>query len=219
MTTRFLALVALVALGLQAAALAALHMLPSDLDPMVHFVSEYVLGPTAWIQNVATAANFAAVLSLLGALRVADLAPRTSWAFALLSCHLLSQVAGFVFPVDPVAEAFASGGRPDFTGAGWIHVLAGVVAAITIVLAMANLTIRLRRCGWLVRMHSALVTLSLIAPLLYGLMLATPPAVSPAGLYQRLFMGSTWLWLALVSSGLRWSQLPESDDPIERSAA
>ena len=207
MSARSLAGLALGGFAVQAVAFVATHLLVTGHDPMVNFVSEYALGPHVWLQRVGAAGLVGGTLALMGALKVTGWAPTRSAAFVLLALAVLALLVAQVFPVDPVAEAFAGDGPPDFTVSGWIHVLAGMVAAVALLLAIVILTLALRRLRVRSGPYVALASLCATGPLFYVLMLATPPATSPAGLYQRLFIVSVWLWQVIASVGLRSGSL------------
>jgi len=207
MHTRSFAAAALVALAVQGAAFAASHVLATGYDPMVHFVSEYALGPHAWIRRVGAAGAIGGAIALLAALRSASVAPARSTAFGLLALNAVLLLIVQIFPVDPLADAFADGGRPGFSVTGWVHVISGFIAAVAVLLAILLFTLRLKRLGRLEGGYRVLLLLSLSGPLAYGLMMVTPPATAPIGLYQRLFIVSAWLWQVLVGVGLRSGRL------------
>lgn len=202
MNTRSLGSFALVAFGTFGVALLALHALQSEYNPAVHFVSEYALGPFGWVQTIGSVAKALGTLALLGALASVGLAPARSAPFVLLTINVAMRLTTSVFPVDPIEAAFAGGGAPQFTPSGWIHAIAGMVAAVSLMLAIVFLTVRLLRAGRLKGAYQSLVLLCVLSPVFYVAMLATRPATFPAGLYQRLFIASTWLWLVVGCSGL-----------------
>ncbi|HKJ03316.1 MAG TPA: hypothetical protein VJ997_12705 [Longimicrobiales bacterium] len=61
----------------------------------------------------------------------------------------------------------------------------------------------------------ALLVLCVLGPVCYGAMLANPPGTFPSGLYQRLFIGCTWLWLVGACGGLisgSWVGTPGAEE-------
>ena len=52
--------------------------------------------------------------------------------------------------------------------------------------------------GW----YRSLALWAVLGPASYMLMLATRPATFSAGLYQRLFIVCTWLWIVVICAGL-----------------
>jgi len=214
MDKRFFASAALVAYGVQGAAFVASHALSTGYDPMVHFVSEYALGPYSWIRRVGAVGVIVGTVGLLAALRLARVAPARSTALALLTLNAVLLAVVQVFKVDSVADATAGGGVPDFTVAGWIHVISGLIAAVAVMIAILLITFRLERLSQLAGAYRLLVVLSLGAPLAYGLMMATRPATSPIGLYQRVFIMCVWLWQVIACVGLRSGRLRGQDSPV-----
>ena len=89
-----------------------------------------------------------------------------------------------------------------FTIGGWIHAISGMIAAISVMVAILLLTTRLVRSGRLSGWYRSLALWAVLGPASYVLMLATQPATFPAGLYQRLFIVCTWLWLVVTCAGL-----------------
>lgn len=207
MSTRSLVSVALIGLGIQIVALLVVHVLRSDYDPWVHFVSEYGIGPYAWLHKTGAAAGFVGLLALFFALLSAGIVHARSVVFAVLCVHLAMRVLTWVFPVDPVESAFADGGLPEFSVTGWIHVIAGVIGALSLIAATVLVTIRLWRAGRVGGAYWLLVVGCMLAPLAWTLMLVTPPSTFPAGLYQRLFMLGLWLWIFMACAGLMSGRL------------
>ncbi len=196
------AIVAVIAFAAQTGLLVLMHLLPTGYDPTVHFVSEYAIGPYGWLATGLPAVHLVGLVAVCGAFHASGIAPFGSWVSVMVLLAILARSLAVVFPVDPVAEAFEGGGRPQFTPSGWIHVLSGVVWAVAILVVMGVVTRRLRRAGRLVSWYRMLTFLSVGSPLAYLAMLMTRPATFPAGLLQRLFLAGALAWLITVSVGI-----------------
>jgi hypothetical protein len=201
-TPRWLSAAALAGLSGHLVLLTALHFLPTDTVATVNFVSEYALGQFSWVFVAAQFLNLVGSVCLFGSLILAAIAPIKSFSSGLLIVYIVCILLGMVFPVDPIAKAFANGDTPDFTTAGWIHALAGVVGAIAVMIAMILVTIRLARSGCLVAGYRMLLLFCVWTPVAYLAMFITQPATYPAGLYQRLFIIGKLGWLVTVAIGL-----------------
>jgi hypothetical protein len=199
---RSMARVALVGFGVQGIGLVAIHALSTGYDPTVHFVSEYANGPHAGILLVTALGSVVGILALLGALTSRAVTPKWSAAFVLLLVNVATRPILHLFPVDSIEAAFSGGSGPQFTTAGWIHAIVGMIAAIVMMIAIILITVRLVRAGRLRGAYYSLILLAVLGPALYLGVLATRPATFPAGLYQRGFIGCTWLWLVIVSVAL-----------------
>jgi hypothetical protein len=202
MSTKRLALLALVGFAANGIGLVAIHTMSTGYNPTVHFVSEYANGPHVWILRLMALGSIAGVLALLAALTSSSVTPRWSAAFSLLLVNVAARPILRLFPVDPIEAAFAGGGGPQFTTSGWIHVIVGLIAAVAMMIAIVIITVRLARSGRLSGGYYALPVLAVLAPVFYVAMLATPPATFPIGLYQRGFIVCTWFWQVIVCVAL-----------------
>lgn len=211
-STRRMAIVVTAAFGTQAAILLVMHLLPTGYDPTVSFTSEYALTRYAPLMKVGAIAAIVGMLALVGLVRAGSVARPGSVLGVILLLNVAARIVAAAFSVDPVGEAFAAGGPPDFSVTGWAHVIAGMVAALTLMTAMAWITIRLRR--WEARPpgYLALAVFAVAAPLGYAAMLASRPAAFPAGLLQRVFIVATLGWLLTFGIGMarRAAALTES---------
>lgn len=201
-TTRRMAIVVTAAFGTQAAILVAMHFLPTGYDPTVHFTSEYALTPYAPLLKVGAITAIAGMIALIGVVRSLGVARLGSVLGVVLLLNVGARIVATAFRVDPVGEAFAGGGAPGFTAAGWAHVIAGMVAALTLMAAMAWITVRLRRREMRPPGYRILPALAVLAPLGYAAMLASRPAMFPAGLLQRVFIAATLGWLLTFGAGV-----------------
>lgn len=200
-TNRRMAIIVIAAFGTQAAILVAMHLLPTGYDPTVHFTSEYALTPYAPLLKVGAIAAIVGMIALIDVVRSLGVARLGSVLGAVLLLNVGARIVAAAFAVDPVGEAFAGSGTPDFSAAGWAHVIAGMVAALTLMIAMAWITVRLRRRELQPPAYAALVVFCVLAPLGYAAMLASRPAVFPAGLFQRIFIFATLGWLLTFGIG------------------
>lgn len=214
-STRGMAIVVTAAFGTQAAILVAIHLLPTGYDPTVSFTSEYALTRYAPLMKVGQIAAIVGMVALISVVRDRGIARLRSVLGAILLLNVAARVVARAFRVDPVREAFAEGGRPEFTAAGWAHVLAGMVAAVTLMIAMGVLTVRLSRAAKRLPGHGILVVLAVAAPVAYAAMMASRPATFPAGLLQRLFIAATLGWLLTFGIGMaaRAPTLADDDEP------
>ena len=202
MSTRTLTLFAMIAVAANVVAVLVVHLLRSEYDPWVQFVSEYAVGPYSWIAKAGNVFAVGGIVALFSALLSEGVVHARSVAFVSVCAHVAMRVLVWVFPVDPLEPAFADGGVPEFTATGWIHVIAGVIAAVTMMLAALLVTVHLWRMGRVSGAYWLLAVGCVLAPVWWVITLVTPPATFPAGLYQRLFMTCLWLWMFVACAGL-----------------
>jgi len=123
---------ALGALALQAwvaIALVGMHLLRPDLDPTVHRISEYAIGPFgALMRSAQAAATLAKLLLVLGLLRDGPMTWLAGWAKGLLQLAVLGLCVSFFFPMDLSGDASAASVLHD---AGFLlNLLSSVIAAL-----------------------------------------------------------------------------------------
>jgi hypothetical protein len=99
---------ALAAFLVAAATLVALHLVPSEADPVSEGVSAYALGPTARGYHVQAVASGVGALLLVGALAQRDVSPV---AVVCLVAYGLSRIAIVAFPTDPRGVPMTATGR------------------------------------------------------------------------------------------------------------
>ncbi len=202
MDARRIALIATAAFGVQGIVLGLLHVLPTGYHPFVNFISEYALGGFAPWMALSQIGGIVGLVALIGALDTNGILSFRSVVGGLFALHVVSRLLGLVFTVDPIKAAFASNAAPQFTTSGWIHAVSGVVGAVTLVVAMIVITVRLAKSGVLASRYRVLAPLCVVTPVAYGAMIATRPATFPAGLLQRIFIVGALAWLITLSAGI-----------------
>lgn len=158
------------------------------------FISELAIGRHGWVQTVTFFVAGLSSLALALGLRQALGRGRGSRVGSglLLVWGICLVVDGF-FPIDPVGTGQAS------TLAGTIHLGVALLAFLCAMVAMFVLSFAFKRAeGW-----RSFVPWSF---LLAGVALITfflPSEGGRAGIYQRIFVGTVMLWLALAAIRLR----------------
>jgi hypothetical protein len=177
---------------------AALHLLPTGLNPVQRTISEYVNQPYGWLVPVAGLGLGAGSLALCLALHRALPPPRPRAGVVLLAVWGMAMLVVAVFPADP-----APPGRPvHFTAAGVVHVVAGVVAFAAFAVAAPLLS---RAIPW-----RPIKVLGIMAPLSLALFVITTfnrPRVSRLigqpnawGLGERIMVAVYVAWLLCAAA-------------------
>jgi hypothetical protein len=115
-----------------------LHVLRPDYDPLRNFCSEYLVGPYSFLGTASVFVVAATLLMLLIGLRFSVCRS----GFLTASCVLLGTMAFLlcvcaIFPID----VFPPDGRlPAFTSAGIIHIVASVLALVSLIALLFTLT-------------------------------------------------------------------------------
>ncbi len=194
-------MVAIAGVGTFAAALAALHVLRSDYDPVTRMVSEYAVGPYGGLLTAGIAALAAGGTALIAGLHW-GLAPgaRSRPALGLLGLALAGLVVTAVFPTDVSVEGrFAT---TIATTSGRIHGVASAVAYLCLIVAALLLARSFAADPRWRGFHRTARLLALALPLgLVGSVLGA--ASSVMGIPQRLFLGLVLLWLVLTARQVR----------------
>ena len=195
-TSRASAALALVGFSTFVVVVVLLHGLQSDLDPLVHFMSEYAVREGGWLMKVAFFFFAAGQAGLVAALvsRVPRPA-RSGTGVILLAISCLGILGAGIF------DAVLLGSPITWQGA--LHGLSSVLTFFTAVPGMIVVSRRLRSAG---RLHGKYRVLPGLAWLVLVLLLAP---IEPAGLAQRLFITAMFAWLLLCAGGL-WSGAFES---------
>jgi len=198
-------LAAILLAALCVAAVAALHLLRADLDPVGQVMSEYANGPFGVVMTIAFYALALACLALGWRLRSAVSGSAAAvvlpWLLALAGTGLL--LAG-VFEVE----------RPDVadTVAEAIHSLSSVAAFVLLVVAMGALAAACRRDpAWrsFTPTAAALAAAGVVAAAASPLADLTPFA----GVVQRLLGLVVVAWLLLVALRIRRNAVPPPTTP------
>lgn len=195
-TAQWLALLSLCGIILYVAIDVLLFFLRPDLSIVHRAESDYGNGPWAWIMDV----NFLlrCALSLAAVFAFWYAIPRT----------LLSRIALGLLTVWAIASGILAFFPDDYEGTpptthGKIHLLAAGIAFLCCLLATLLLTGVLARLWHRLLIVAALGVSWLVAAV--GLFLLTRRGFalgSPAGLYERIFLGFELLWLTLAMINL-----------------
>lgn len=213
-TSRASAALALVGFSTWVVVVVLLHALQSDLDPLVHFISEYAVGEGGWLMKVAFFFFAAGQAGLVAALLFGVPRPaRSGTGVVLLAISCVGILGAGTF--DTVLL-----GSP-ITREGALHGLSSVLTFFTAVPGMILVSRRLRSAR---RLHGKYRVLLGLAWLVLALLLAFAFGfpIEPAGIAQRLFITAMFAWLLLCAHGL-WSGAFESgpvqDEERQWSAA
>jgi hypothetical protein len=180
-----------------ALAVAALHFLKPDLDPVSRMTSEYANGPYSFVMSSAFLAMGVGCLALVAALYRE--VPRRALSLAGLVFFGLWAVGVLVamtFPIDP-------GGVP-VTLAGTIHQTAGPATFLCAAVGVSLLSWRFGRDEQLRSIQPALLALS--AVVVVGFVVTASfffTGTELAGLAQRVVLATVVVWIVLVASKLR----------------
>ena len=191
--TATLGILAAVATACCAAALVALHLLPSRYDPVRNAVSDYGVGRYHYLYRVqATALGIAAIL--LAFAFISTVHPRPDGEIALLVAFGAARIAIPWFPTD------FNRTRPTRTG--MIHLLLAGIAFVTIGFAAADLRVEVRNdpgwqtvynlvrgVGWVVVVTAILTALAVRGRLFRGMF----------GLVERSLYAAMLCWFLVVS--------------------
>ncbi|MBI5301839.1 MAG: DUF998 domain-containing protein [Chloroflexi bacterium] len=167
------------------AAVALLHLLSPEFDPITRPMSDYAVGRFGFLMASAICALGVSVLSLARALS----------ACARRAGITLLNLAGVTYIV---AGIFPSDALPDETVisvAGAVHFIAGyaaspMIVSAAILLARSNASSREPRAfAFALALWATLITLVVVNTL----------HLNVGGFGQRIFMGMIWLWVFLTA--------------------
>ena len=175
--------IALVAVGLGCGV--ALHLLRPELGPVEHRISEYTLGPHAWLMTAAFVSTGAGILALAWPLaRVGG--PWTRAVPALLTAAGTGMVIAGIFPTDRVR----SGATADA-----VHSRASALATIALIAAaLAWSVLRTRRRSTDAVLAMLALLLGAVSPLLHRSTIS--------GGSQRLLWLTLLAWLIVTACRL-----------------
>jgi hypothetical protein len=181
-----------VAIGIQAVALIALHLLPTGYDPRTDAVSDYGVGEYRgwfWAQALAGAVGCFALAVALG-----DAKPSMpSLAIVLLVVAGLARLLIPFFPTDQNGSRFQ-------TVPGTIHMILAIVIFTAIIVAASNLGSTLEhRVAW----HGVKGWLNILPWVMIGGAVGTLVAMhgrlKRVGLFERLFYLASIVWFLIVA--------------------
>jgi hypothetical protein len=192
-----LAVVAAVGMAGYLCVFVALHVLPTGYSPIGHAVSDYGVGRYAKLFRVAGVLSTVGILCLAIALTVEPGTPTVS-VFELVCLYVipLFRIAILRFPTDLEGQRLTRSGR--------LHYLFAILAFAATYSAVAGMTPELGAVEPWDSIHGLLHVLQLIAMVsLILLVIAMIPRLRRVfGLFERLFLTSTNLWLLLVAAYL-----------------
>ena len=180
-----------------ALAVAALHFLKPDLDPVSRMTSEYANGPYGFVMTSAFFSMVLASAALIVALyRGAPRHALSLTGLVFLGMWAVGVTVAMIFPIDP-------GGVP-VTLAGTIHQTAGPPTFLCVTMGVALISWRLGRDEQWRSLRSALLTLALVVAVGFAATAYTFfTGVEAAGLMQRIVLAAVVTWIVLVATRLR----------------
>lgn len=182
-------------------ALAALHVLKSDLDPSWHFISEYAIGSHGWLMTLAFLSLAVAVVCLVVGLRGEGSGFWFGVGLALLLVSGVGLLLGGLFVTDPINTPAG-----EVTTSGMLHNIGGSLG-IALPAGIGILTWRLRSnpswedyrrlIGWLgvLAVGAGLLALVAVSALFAGNDGQFGPE-TPVGWFNRLevIMAAAWIF-------------------------
>ena len=177
------------------AAVALLHVLVPDMNPVRWYISDYAASRFGVIMNGAfLALGFGVALAALSLLHNSPFPSRPWAAIALLSVAGISAASLAVFQSDPP-------GGPT-TSEGVLHDQLAGIFFLALMVAMLVFSVRLWRVGKLRGRYWALPVLALLAPPLIVAVFALLEPIGLVGVGQRIYILVLLSWLLLTTSGL-----------------
>lgn len=179
--------------------MAALHFLRPDFNPLRKFMSEYLVGPFAFLGTAAVYVLATAFLMLLVGLRL-SVRPSSSLtaSCALLGTMIVSACVAAAFPIDVLP---LDGRIPTFTTAAIIHIVSSAVLGVSLLALLLTLPSAYRRDEkWRSFSHVTLFLGFLTLACFAGLILAP---FCLRGLAQRGSFLVILAWLLLTGLCLR----------------
>ena len=177
-------------------AVAALHFLRPELDPVKQHISQYAIGPYGWTLTSALYALGLASVALAVGLRQ-SLSPSGMGraGVILLALFGVSIVVVGIFPTN--AE-----GAPSTTS-GLVHSFAFVLACFCLIPALILLPLQFRQDDrWRSFTLPSMTLALLVLATFIGFIAASGTEIT--GLSQRVFVGSFMVWLLTAAVRLRY---------------
>jgi hypothetical protein len=174
-----------------------LHLLSPEFDPRTRFISEYAHSPYGYLLTSAFFALGLGSICLVAALLKMESSQgvRRKAGLALLAVWSIGVIIDGIFPIDPGVE--------PVTTAGTIHLMAAMIAFISLMVASLLLSLGFRQIDYFRKMsRSALVLVSLI---FLSFIIGNIPDPATQGLTQRLFVLFCLGWLLFISLNVRSS--------------
>lgn len=177
------------------AAVALLHVLVPDMNPVRWYISDYATSRFGFIMNGAfLALGFGVASAALSLLHHSPF-PRRPWAtIVLLSVAGIMAASLALFESDPPGGPASSEGAVHDQLAGFFF--------LALMIAMLVFSVRLWRAGRLRGSYWALPVLALLAPPLIVAVFALLEPIGLVGLGQRVYILVLVSWLIMLASGL-----------------
>jgi hypothetical protein len=180
-------------------AVAVLHFIRRDYDPISRVMSNYAVGPYGWLMTLAFLAfawSFFAIalgFSINGVLNA-----QTRTVPVLLTVASVGLVGSAIFPTDVTADDSPS------TPVGMVHILLGVLSFVCFVAAALIASQRFKQDKRWQSVYPPAFALALSSLVAFAVFFVIKATQSPiGGLGQRVFLGLVLLWVFVVAVGMR----------------
>jgi hypothetical protein len=170
-----------------------LHMLSPELDSNTRFISEYVHSTYGYLLTIGfLALGIGSILLTILLFNLAGTGIMWKAGLVLLLVWSFGVIADGVFPLDKGVE--------PVTASGQIHLMAAMVAFISLIIASLLLSLSFRKHA--VFQNLARPTLVIVALIIFTFIVGMISPPSLQGLTQRLFVLSCVAWFLMVSVSL-----------------
>jgi hypothetical protein len=190
-------------------AVVLLHFLRPDLDPVTNFASNYLIGSYGWVMLVAFLGLGIGLFGLAMAFYEAYSPELRPWTgIILLGIAASTVVLSGIFPDFSSEKDFALLTQLEQISA-LVHLFAGLIGFVAIVIAALLISNRLRKAGLLPNFYAALMWLAILIPVLFLTMLFFGEGLGIIGVIQRIFLTVVLSWLMLAAAGIRSGAITE----------
>jgi len=173
-----------------------------DFDPRERFVSEYITGNYGWLLNVGFIGNFIGCVTLTFLLSSAFPPYYRSWPGILCLWICAITVLTNFFPADLHGEEITKAAQNHLPVL--IHLIGGSIGALSILIGMLAISIRLNGSGLLQGFYRILLLLALLAPIMFLVQIFIfDKMLGLVGLGQRIFVTMLFSWTILTLHGIR----------------
>lgn len=180
------------------AAVAVLHFLRPDYDPISRVASNYAVGPYGWLMTIAFFAFAWSLFALALGFYLSQVPTRRYLtASVLLGIAGLGLVGSGIFPTDVTTDDSPS------TPVGFIHIFSGVISFICIVAAALLLSRRFKQDKWWQPFYAPAFSLALASLAGFAAFFVIKAMQLPiGGLGERVFLGLVLLWIFVTAIGM-----------------
>jgi hypothetical membrane protein len=194
---RLFALLSIIGTVTFAGVVLLLHLLSPEFDPTTRFISEYGLGPYGYLLTIGFLALGIGSIFLVAALSCLENTGEFMWksGLVLLTIWGLSVTLDGIFPIDK--------GVQPVTRSGEIHLMAAMIAFLSLMIASLLLSLSFRRMPSWKRMVPTALLLVVLIVVLFAISAILDTVLQ--GLTQRLFVLACLAWLLYVARGVRSS--------------